>query len=166
MISLEIKSLKILMNQLLTGTAFDIFLLEKADITTSVTYSIDGHINREFYPEEERTTEALPYDFKPWSDIKELCFDLIKGKNTPLNFKFVLHLKPEYAENATKKELPAADLSQLKALILIIKYDGTKAFITTGTSYHSFVLDRDIEKAWDKTISKYLSDRDISYEEL
>jgi hypothetical protein len=166
MISIEIKSLKNLMSQLLVGNVFDIFLLEKADITTSVTYSIDGHINRDFYPQEERDASALPYDFKQWSEIKGLCFDLIKGKHTPLNFKFVLQLKPELIDNAIKKELPDTDISQLKALIIIIKYDGSKAIITTGTSFHSFVPDREPEKTWDKAILKYLSGKDISFEQI
>lgn len=166
MVALEITSLKSLMNQLLAGTAFDIFLLEEAAITTAVTYTIDGHINNEFYPIEERGKDSIPYDLKPWSDIKGLCFDLIKGKHTPLNFKFVLQLKPEHAEGLVKKELPSSDTAQLKALILLIKYDGSKAVITTGTSYHTFVLDKEPEKVWDKTISKYLADKGISFEEV
>lgn len=166
MIALEITSLKNLMNQLLAGNAFDIFLLEEAIVTTAVTYTIDGHINREFYPEEERGADIIPYELKPWSDIKSLCFDLIKGKNTPLNFKFVLQLKPEHAEGLIKKELPTSDTAQLKALILLIKYDGSKAVITTGTSYRTFVLDKEPERIWDKTIYKYLADKGISFEEV
>lgn len=164
MIALEITSLKSLMNQLLAGSAFDIFLLEEAVVTSAVTYTIDGHINRAFYPEEERSADIIPYELKPWSEIKGLCFNLIKGKHTPLNFKFVLHLKPEHAEGLIKKELPTSDTAQLKALILLIKYDGTKAVITTGTSYHTFVPDKEPEKLWDKTISKYLADKGIPFE--
>lgn len=164
MIALEITSLKNLMNQLLVGNAFDIFLLEEAVITTAVTYTIDGHINREFYPMEERGNDVIPYVLKPWNEIKGLCFDLIKGKHTPLNFKFILQLKPEHTEGLIKKELPDSDTAQLKALILIIKYDGTTAVITPGTSYHTFVPDREPERIWDKTISKYLADKGISFE--
>lgn len=166
MVALEITSLKNLMNQLLAGNAFDIFLLEEAVVTTAVTCTIDGHINREFYPEKERGKDIIPYDLKPWNEIKGLCFDLIKGKYTPLSFKFVLHLKPEHAEGLIKKELPTSDTAQLKALILLIKYDGSKAVITTGTSYHTFVLDKEPDKIWDKTISKYLADKGISFEEI
>ena len=166
MTALEITSLKNLMNQLLAGSAFDIFLLEEAVVTSSVTYTIDGHINREFYPEPERGTDVIPYDLKPWSEIKGLCFDFIKGKHTPLSFKFVLQLKPEHAESLIKKELPTSDITQLKALILLIKYDGCRAVITTGTSYRTFVPDKEPERLWDKALTKYLADKGISFEEL
>lgn len=166
MIALQITSLKNLMNQMLTGTTFDIFLLEEAIITTSITYTIDGHINAEFYSDINDTNEFSSYSFKPWNEIKALCFDLIKGKHTPLNFKFILQLKPEHAEKLIKRELPTADTSQLKALLLLVKYDGASATVTTGTSYHTFVMDREPEKIWDRTIAKYLSDKEISYEEM
>ena len=166
MTALEITSLKNFMNQLLAGSVFDIFLLEEASIATAFTVSIDGHINKSFYPESERDSESLPYDLKPWSEVKELCFSLIKGRYTPINFKFVLQLKPEHMEGLIRKELTDASLSGLKALMIIIKFDGTKAVITTGASFHTFVPDKEPEKLWDKTFSKYLSDKGISYETL
>ena len=45
MIALQVTSVKTLMNQLLAGDTFDIFLLEEAIISTANTYTIDGHIN-------------------------------------------------------------------------------------------------------------------------
>ena len=81
MIALQITSMKEFMNHLLAGTAFDIFLLEEATITTSNTYHIDGHMNRDFYLEEELEDLSLcPYEFASWSQMKGLCFQLIKGK--------------------------------------------------------------------------------------
>ncbi|MCD7837126.1 MAG: DUF5721 family protein [Lachnospiraceae bacterium] len=165
MVALKITSLKNLMNQLLAGNIFDIFLLEEAIVTTAVTYTIDGHINKEFYSGDEPCTDDLRYTLKPWSEIKGLCFDLIKGKRTPLNFRLVLQLKPEYAEGLIKKELPASDITQLKALILLIKYDGSAAFINTGTSYLSFIRDKEPERIWDRAICKYLNEKGISFEE-
>ena len=97
MIALEIASTKNFMKHLLSGETFDDFLLEECTISTANTYTIDGHINIDFFPPEERDLTALPYSFRPWSELKNLCFDLIKGKYTPLFFKFVLHLKPEKA---------------------------------------------------------------------
>lgn len=166
MLSLQITSLKHFMNQLLVSGDFDSFLLEEATISTSNTYTIDGHINRDFYPPEERNTDSLPYEFQPWSEIKGLCFDLIKGKHTPLYFKFVLYLKPEAAATLLQKEQPDRDASSLKALVLNIRYDGTKATITTGTSYHTFVLDKEIENLWDKTVMRFFDQKQISYELL
>ena len=166
MLALQITSLKNFMNQLLAGDIFDPFLLEEAVVSTAVTYTIDGHLNREFFPPEERDTESLPYEFQPWSNIKGLCFDLIKGRHTPLYFKFVLHLKPEKASALLEKELPGADISQIKALVLTIKYDERGAVLTTGTAYHTFVMSKEPDTVWDKALSRYLSGKGILFESL
>lgn len=166
MIALQITSMKTLMNQLLAGDTFDIFLLEEAVISTANTYTIDGHINKDFYPADERGQDCLPYEFQCWSEIKGLCFNLIKGKNTPLYFKFVLHLKPENITALLEKENCSVDASQLRALVLNIKYDGSKAVLTTGTAYHTFIMTKEPDAIWDKAISKYLSDKGIEFEEL
>ena len=130
MTALEIHSTKNFMKHLLSGDTFDIFLLEEAVISTANTYTIDGHINLDFYPPEERSPEAVPYEFRPWAELKGLCFDLIKGKYTPLFFKFVLHLMPL---NTSRLTQDADNADKLKALILNIRYDGNKILLTTGT---------------------------------
>ena len=166
MLALQITSLKILMNQLLAGDTFDIFLLEEAVISTANTYTIDGHINTDFYPAEERGSDNIPYEFQPWSELKGLCFNLIKGKHTPLYFKFVLHLKPEKASALLAQQGSSPDTSQLKAMVLNIRYDGTKAIVTTGTAYHTFVMNKEADVIWDKALMKYLSDKGIQYENM
>lgn len=166
MLALQITSLKALMNQLLAGDTFDHFLLEEAAITTANTYTIDGRINAEFYPPEERGTDCIPYEFQPWSEIKGLCFHLIKGKHTPLSFKFVLHLKPEKTADLLSRQQTDVPVSQIKALVLTIKFDGTKAVLTTGTAYRTFIMSREPDTVWDKALTKYLSDKGIMFEIL
>ncbi len=166
MIALQITSMKTLMNQLLVGDTFDIFLLEEAVISTANTYTIDGHINIDFYPLEERGNDCIPYEFQRWSESKGLCFHLIKGKNTPLYFKFVLHLKPEKITSLLEKENCDIDASQIRAFVLNIKYDGSKAVLTTGTAYHTFVMSKEPDIIWDKAITKYLCGKGIEFEEL
>ena len=166
MLALQITSMKPFMNQLLAGDTFDLFLLEEATISTANTYTIDGHINTDFYSPEERNNNLIPYDFQPWSEIKGLCFHLIKGKNTPLYFKFVLHLKPEKVAEMLSLDNHAQQLSQLRALVLTIKYHGSKAVLTTATAYNTFVPGKEIDMAWDKALSKYLSEKGIAIEQL
>ena len=166
MLALQITALKTLMNQLLTGDSFDIFMLEEAVIRTANTYTIDGHINVDFYPSEERGADCIPYEFQPWSEAKGLCFNLIKGKHTPLFFKFVFQLKPELIASLLAKSACDTDISALKAMVLTIRFDGTKATLTTGISYHTFVMNKDADTVWDKSLVKYLSGKGISFEEL
>ncbi len=60
----------------------------------------------------------------------------------------------------------AFDISQLKALVLTIKYDGSRAILTTGSAYHTFVMDKEPDIIWDKAITKYFSQKGVTYENL
>lgn len=169
MIALQITSMKQFMNQLLVSDAFEPFLLEEASVGGACTFTIDGRINHEFFAGEDLTGgEALDekYDFRPWNEIKGLCFDLIKGKRTPLFFRFVLHLMPEKAATLLEKEGCDVDPAQIKALVLNIRYDGAKTILTTGTAFHTFLLTKEPDAIWDRALRKYLDAKGISYEVL
>lgn len=178
MLALQITSMKNFMNKLLATTAFDCFLLEEAVISTANTFTIDGHINRDFFagePEEDAgaagSADGLrsstgPESFRPWGELKGLCFDLMKGKRTPLFFRFVLHLMPEKAAVLLEKGNCGIDPSQVKALVLNIRYDGSKAVLTTGTSFLTFVPSKEPDAIWDKALMKYLEGIGIEYEVL
>lgn len=166
MIALQISSVRHFMSQLLAGNVFDLFLLEEAVIKTANTFTIDGHINREFYQESApEDASAPPYDFRPWDEIKGLCFDLIKGKRTPLSFHFVLHLMPEQAESLLTKSGIDLRNSNMKALILTIRYDGTAVRLITGTSYHTFTLSKEADTVWDNALEEYLLRKGIDFEQ-
>ena len=158
--------MKQFMSSLLTGDAFDIFLLEEATISTATTVTIDGHVNVDFYPISDRTPQVIPYEYQAWSELKGLCYDLIKGKYTPLYFKFVLQLKPEKMTAMLDKERLSSKDVPLKSLVLTIKYDSGKAILTTGSSYQTFVMDKTADVVWDRQISKYLAMKGIQFEIL
>lgn len=166
MLALQIQSMKTFMNKLLTQDAFDIFLLEEATISTAITYSIDGHINADFFPMAEQTPELIPYEFRPWSEIRSLCYELIKGKYTPLSFKFVFQLKPEHVQSILGKEHLSPESTKLKSMVLTVKYDGSKALLTSGTSYQTFVMDKTADVLWDRNLASYLTKKEIPYEIL
>ena len=89
MLALKISSTKGFMNHLLVADTFDNFLMAECCISTAHTYQIDGHVNKEFFSSEELAESTIaPYDFCEWKDMKSLAFNLIKGKRTPLFFKF------------------------------------------------------------------------------
>lgn len=167
MLALQITNTKNFMAQLLTGDCFDPFLLAEATVSTAHTYTIDGHINKDFFTSEERdNAEICPYDFAPWQEIKGLLFQLIKGRRTPLYFKFVLHLKPEKINRVLAGGGCGIPPEQVKALVLTIKYDGSHAVLTTGTSYHTFVMSKEPDAIWDKALTAFLSGKNILYEIL
>ncbi len=167
MLALQITSMKQFMSQLLASETFDPFLLEEATIATATTMTIDGHLNKDFFASLDSDENQAPgYDFMPWSNLKGLCFQLIKGKRTPLFFKFVFHLKPELTEKLLLREKSSVEPDQIRALLLMIKYDGSKAVLTTGTATTTFLLTKEPDQIWDRTLMRYLAQKGISTEVL
>ena len=167
MIALKITNVKQFMGKLLASEEFDSFMLEEAAISTYNTFMIDGHQNRDFYTTEEwEDKEMRPYDFTTWKQIRPICFSLIKGTHTPSAFKFILHLIPDYTASVLKNGDTAVTPQQIKALVLTVKYDGTVLTLITGTSFHTFIMDKTVDVLWDNAIRQFLDKRGINYEEL
>lgn len=167
MTSFQITELKNFMGKLLGTGCFDSFLLAEATVCTSVEYTIDGHINKEFYTrEEQEDPQICPYDFASWSDMRPICFEMIKGKRSPSRFKFVLHLMPEYVPGVLKGADSSITPDQVKALVLTVRYDGGSASLITGTAFYSFVMDKTLDSQWDKTMRQFLTKKGIAYSEI
>lgn len=166
MTALQITAMKDFMNRLLVSDSFDMFLLEEAVIGTANTYTIDGRVNKNFYAGDTDCDDAALPEFRPWSEMRGLCFDLIKGKRTPLFFRFTLQLMPDKAMALLAQENCDVDPGQVKALALNIRYDGTKAVLTTATAYHTFLLSKEPDAIWDKALTHFLDQAGIAYEVL
>ncbi len=167
MIALKIINVKQFMGRLLGADDFDGFLLEEASISTYNTFQIDGHQNRAFYTSEEwEDRELRPYAFTQWKVIRPVCFDLIKGRRTPAAFHFVLHLIPEYTASILKRGDTGVTPDQVRGFVLNIRYDGQTLTLITGTSYHTFLMDKTPDVLWDQAVRQFLSKREISFEEL
>lgn len=157
MIQVQINSKREFTRHLFLADTFDSFLLEEAIIKTANTYIIDGHVNNDYYSEEELLDQPeLNCEFTPWSKMKSLCFDLIKGKKTPLFFKFVMHFD--------KSKLQTE--SSIKSYVLNIKFQDDVVLLSSGISTHTFQLDKSPEERWDAYLEKILSNADISYEHM
>ena len=166
MTALQITSMKSFMNKLLASESFDIFLLEEAVIGTASTFTVDGHVNKDFYREAGDEEPAGLPEFRPWGEMRSLCFDLIKGKRTPLFFRFTLQLMPEKADELLRQENCDVEPNQVKALALNIRFDGSKAVLTTATSLHTFLPSKEPDTIWDRAMIKFLDREGISYEPL
>lgn len=162
----QIFDLKSFMNKLLLSESFDYFLLEEGTIITANTFTIDGHIHKEFYTKEEQDDEQLcPHDFSLWKDMRPLCFQLIKGKRTPLSFKFVLLLLPEHMTQILQNG-GFSHHHLVKSFTLTVKYDGTAATLMTGISTNTFLMDKTPEQLWDNAFIKFMDNKQIVWEEL
>lgn len=166
MIAIRIASTKAFMSQLLAGDIFNPFLMVEGLLSTSITYTFDGHINLDFFPIDERNTELHPYEYQNWSETQPYVYSLVKGANTPLLLKFMLQLKPDKADAMLSKEMPDSDFSQIKALLITVKFEAGSVTITTGTSYKTFVLSHEADQLWDRLFCKYMSGKGVEYEIL
>lgn len=164
MISCKITELKNFMGRLLATDCFDGFLLEEAAITTYNAFTIDGRLKKEFYTSEEWDDVSVrPYEFSCWSDVRSICFSLIKGKKTPASLKFVLQLKPEKMNELLSEYSLSLSEKTVKAFIVTIRYGIGGITCTTGISLSGFSLDKTTEKLWDKAFLQFLEANGISY---
>lgn len=163
----QILDLKNFMGRLLAGDAFASFLLVEASVTTSCTFLIDGRVVKEFFTGDTNDADTMPsYEFSEWKDMQKLCFDLIKGKRTPVSFKFVLHLKPEPAADIIKEGDTAVSPSDVRAFVLTIKYENNLLSCVTGTSLYAFLPDKTPDLLWDSYISRFLEQLEVRYEAI
>lgn len=159
MISLHLTSVKDCMAHLLLSETFDSFLFIEGEIVTFNTFTIDGFIQKAFFTEEETIPE-----YSSWKNLREYCFSLIKGKKTPLSFKFIFSLSPQNIARLIEQNHLDFQTDQVQGLYLNIKYDGTALQCITGTSLKTFSMDKSLEKAWDTMVQKFFAQKQIAYE--
>lgn len=169
MIALEIKGTKNIMNALLRSDQFDSFLVEEAVITTFNTFHIDGHLVKEFYSSEEleeleRNQQSTLFSY--WNEIRPVCFQLIKGKKTPVSFRVVLHAAPQLVEKIAANPECGVAANLIRSLVLNIRYDSGKVTCVTGSAFTTFVMDKSVERLWDAYVRQLLSGFGLDFEEI
>lgn len=166
MLSLYITNVNHFMSVLLRSDCFDSFLLDEATITTNTTIHIDGTIPNGFYTEEDKEElnlvglKQLPYSF-----IKETCFGLIKGKRTPVAFKFVFMLPKNIMDEIKKSTALTFDESAVTNMCFICNYSDGKLMLTSGISYQIFVPGHELDKALDTYLKTLLTKLEIGFED-
>lgn len=155
MIALHILDTKMFMKQFLVLNTFDRWNLSEGTITTFCTFTIDGTWQRDFY---DPDGVNILYDrtLTPWSKLREYCFSLIRGKNTPLSFKFVFVLPEELIGEFLTANGLNNDPDEIAGLYLNISFRNKKLLLTTGTALRTFSLDRSIDASWDVYVRGFL----------
>ena len=152
------------MNGLLLSPAFDSFLFIEGEIITFNTFQIDGRLKKEFYHQGLGENTIPDREYALWKEQREFCLSLIKGKRTPLGFKFVLSLSAPNISRLLAQEGLTFTPGDVQGLYLNFKYDGTHLTCTTGTSMNLFTLDKSLETAWDKMAQRIFTKYDIPFE--
>ncbi len=162
MIALALTEVKECMAKLLLSEVFDPFYFIEGEIVTFGTFQMDGYLKKEFF-EKDMVPER---EYALWKEVREYCFSLIKGKRTPLSFKFVLGLSSSNIEKLLLGQGLDFKPQDVRGLYINLKYDGTKLQCTTGTALNLFTMDKSLEQAWDKMVQIFFTQKEISYEIL
>lgn len=165
MIALQIQDIKHFMNKLLLSQTFDNFLLVEGTVTTYNTFRIEGRIHKDFFTEEEQEElQMRKREFSLWKEVKPFCLELIKGKKTPLNFKFTFQLSKENTSRLLNSSGITSILSEnISGLLLNIRYDNGTLNVITATNLNLFTLDKALEHAWDDMVKRFLKQQEISF---
>ena len=163
MIALKITDVRRLMAHLLTKPTFDRYLLSEGQVTTFCTFLIEGNWQRSFMDPDE-TDPASDRAFTPWELVRPYCLSLIKGKRTPLSFKFVFIFPREDLPDFLKKNEITIPADNIFGLYLNLSFRDGLLIATTGTSLRSFSLDKSLDHAWDAFILSFLEAQGIAAE--
>lgn len=168
MIALKILDIKKLTAAVLIHDAFDDYALTEAQITTFCTFQIDGRLEREFFSEDDGDCPPPSggTDCVRWKMVKERCFDLIRGKRTPLAFRFVFFYPPERLGAFLDREEITVRRENVSGLCINMRFDGKNLLLTTGISMKSFTADRSCDEAWDLEVRRLIASLEVETEQL
>ena len=162
MIALALTDVKECMGKLLLSETFDPFYFIEGEITTFNTFTMDGYLKKDFFDGEN----APEREYALWKDVREFCFSIIKGKRTPLSFKFVLGLSDSNIEKLLLQQELDFKPQDVRGLYINLKFDGQNLQCITGTAMNLFTMDKSLEQAWDKMVQRVFAQKEIKYEVL
>ena len=165
MIALQIQDIKNFKSKLLLSQTFDHFLLVEGTITTYNTFRIDGRIHKSFFTDEEMEERGLnTREFSLWKEVKPFCLELIKGKKTPLGFKFTFQLSKENtAKLLASSGITSIQPENVSGLLLNVRYENGSLNVITATNLNLFTLEKSLEHAWDDMVKRFLKQQEISF---
>ncbi len=163
MISFKLTEARQFMSQLLLSDTFDQFYFIKGEIVTFNIFQIDGRMQKQFFQPEETEGSPLP-EYSSWRQIREYCYSIIKGRRTPLGFKFIFSLPPENTARLIRQYTLDFQPENVQGLYLNIRFDEKGLHCVTGTSLKVFSPEKPLEKAWDKTVQKFFDQKGIAWE--
>lgn len=165
MISLKVIDVKAFMNSLLVQNVFDNFYLWEADFKTFGEFSIDGKLNEDYYSSDE--LEMLgDRKYATWAEVKPFAFSYVKGNKLPVTIKIIMMVSKSSTENIINNSGLKIQVDEVKGLFLNIKYEKGNLYISSGTSFKNFTMDKTIENLWDARLKQFLKEKGIAAEEI
>lgn len=168
------------MAELLLRTTFDDFTFIEGEITTFNRFKIDGVVHKDFYGDMNEdansdspanmsentshtsTTNVITYS--TWKCVKEYCLSIIKGKRTPLDFRFIFALSDTLVRTLITEKALDFQPEIVQGLYLNFRYDGSTLACITGTALKTFTLDKTLEHAFDQWIREFFTQNEIKWD--
>ena len=118
--ALKVEDIRSFTRALFMQDCFDGFLLGEAEFSTFCSFSVDGRVERSWFTDEELEKEQIEA-YVRWGRVRELCFQLIRGRKTPSSFRITLRLAPgerERSQLLSARALSGGGLGSMGAALL------------------------------------------------
>ena len=103
------------------------------------------------------------HTYLPFSMQRPVLFDLIKGKKTPVFFKFTLFLPP--SDFYERTQLPPDSSDAVSGFLLNLRFTLGELTASTGVSYRTFSTDKSMEFEWDSYIRQFFKEHSLYFSE-
>ena len=153
MISLLITDQKDFTGKLFGGETFDKFIVAEAEFVTAFRTTI--HCSG------ADAEDQLPVT---WAAVRPVAYRLLQGNKLPRRFRVSLRLTDEAAAR-TAASFGLDPDEEPPALFMNVHYERGALRLVTGCSRKTFTLDRTLDESWDEAVKKYLSLRQIMFDQ-
>ncbi len=144
--SIEILDIKDFMQLLLQSSTFDSYEFISGEIRTDMLYTLDGHLNKDFFSEDELTSmKTDSTDYLSWALAKHKVFLLIKGKRTPSSMKIVLRFPAQMIQEELSHVGSSLHTNDIDGIYANIVFHEQKLNVICGISYKIFTMDKLLE---------------------
>lgn len=161
MISLKIQEIKPFMALLFRSEAFDKYYTREVLIKTFTDFSISGKRYHDFYSDDE-DKKYEETNFVIWEELREIAFQMIKGKRTPSVIRLIFQLPKEKMEELSST---APHDIEVDAMFLNIRFENNELFVVSGISKKGFSMDKTMDHMWDDEVKRWLKQQGIVYSE-
>mgnify|MGYP004614121349 FL=1 len=161
--SIQILDVKPFMQVLFQTTELDSYDFVSGEIQTQLGYQLDGHVNPDFFSEEEADRyQPTHTGYLPWVLAKEKVFQIIKGKKTPSQMKLVLRLSPSQSEEILQQSTTYS-ANEIDGFFVNILFQEQKLNVILGISYKIFTLDKSLEDVFSAYFITFLKHNHITF---
>ena len=160
MIQLIADDTKQFMNCLLRTDAFDQFLLYDMTLDVLHRFEFSGEINASYLSSDEQALyEGQRYI--NWLSLKPQITAILTQSHTPSNMKITMSLSKTATLDIQQRLLGESTTYPVQGFLINLTFDGKRVIVTTGVNYSQFILDKSIEKAFDRMIEKFFKKHEV-----